>query len=216
MWHDDGTVERIHDALRGQNREADGRDAEPSAGLIDSRSVRNADTVPAATRRFDAGTEVKDRKRFIVTETPGLLLTVHVVAASVQDRDGARRPLLWTRLGHPGIKKIWADQGFAGRLVNWTITVLDRQLEIVHKDSDFPASPWQSADVPVKTRLRGHQCGGPDTLRRPAGNRRTAAACVAARRQGRASRRGKVVVEQDQRWQAAPVGRHPVEAPLVA
>ncbi|RKE16811.1 IS5 family transposase [Streptomyces sp. TLI_171] len=80
-WHDDGPVERIHDALRGKVREADSRHAEPSAGLIDSQSVRTADTVPAVTRGFDAGKKVKGRKRFIVTNTLGLLLAVHVVAA---------------------------------------------------------------------------------------------------------------------------------------
>ncbi|MCX5215380.1 transposase [Kitasatospora sp. NBC_00240] len=56
------------------------------------------------------------------------------VAASVQDRAGARRPLLWTRLDHPGVRKIWADQGFAGRLVDWTAQILGRDLEIVRKD----------------------------------------------------------------------------------
>lgn len=103
-WHDDGAVERIHDALRGKVREADDRDVEPSAGLIDSQSVRTADTVPAATRGFDAGKKVKGRKRVIVTDTLGLLLAVHVVAASIQDRDGAKRPLLWTRLDHPSVR----------------------------------------------------------------------------------------------------------------
>ncbi|WP_406054067.1 IS5 family transposase [Streptomyces sp. NBC_01077] len=129
-WHDDGTVERVHDALSDRVREADGRNPEPSAGLIDSQSVRTADTVPAATRGFDAGKQVKGRKRFIVTDTLGLILAVHVVAANIQDRDGARRPLLWTRLDHPGVKKIWADQGFAGRLVDWTAQILGRELDI--------------------------------------------------------------------------------------
>ncbi|MEU9134345.1 IS5 family transposase [Kitasatospora sp. NPDC048540] len=133
-WHDDSTVERIHDALRCKVREADGRDTEPSAGLIDSQSVRTADTVPADTRGFDAGKKVKGCKRFSVTDTLGLLLAVHVVAASMQDRDGAKRPLLWTRLDHPGVKKIWADQGFAGRLVEWAAQILGRDLEIVRKD----------------------------------------------------------------------------------
>ncbi|UNZ21324.1 hypothetical protein [Streptomyces sp. 891-h] len=45
-WHDDGTVERIHHALGGRVRKADGRNAEPSAGLVDSQSVRTVDTVP--------------------------------------------------------------------------------------------------------------------------------------------------------------------------
>ncbi|MFD8925880.1 IS5 family transposase [Streptomyces mirabilis] len=135
-WHDDGAVERINDALRSKVREADGRDAEPSAGLIDSQSVRTADTVPAATRGFDAGKKVKGRKRFIVTDTLGLLLAVHVVAGSVQDRDGAKRPLLWTRLDHPEVRKVWADQGSAGRLVDGATHILGRELEIVRKDPD--------------------------------------------------------------------------------
>lgn len=79
---------------------------------------------------------MKCRKRFIVADTLGLLLAVHVVAANVQDRDGARHPLLWTRLDHPGVRKIWADQGFAGRLVDWTAQTLGRELEIVRKDPD--------------------------------------------------------------------------------
>ncbi len=108
--------------------------AEPSAGLIDLQSVRTADTVPATTKGFDAGTKVKGRKRFIVTDTLGLLLAVHVTAASIQDRDGVKRPSLWTRLDHPSVKKIWADQGFAGRLVDWAAQILGRDLEIVRND----------------------------------------------------------------------------------
>ncbi|WSA81617.1 transposase [Streptomyces sp. NBC_01799] len=84
-------MERLHDALRDQVRVADGRSVEPSAGLIDSQSVRTADTVTVSTRGFDAGKKVKGRKRFIVTDTLGLLPAVHVVAASIQDRDGAKR-----------------------------------------------------------------------------------------------------------------------------
>jgi len=133
-WHDDGTVERVHDALRVKVRRADGRNAEPSAGLIDSQSVRAADTVPRTTSGFDAGKKTKGRKRFVVTDTLGLLLTLHVLAGSAQDCDGARRSLLLTRLDHPGVARIWADQGFAGRLVEWCAAVLRRTLDIVRKD----------------------------------------------------------------------------------
>ncbi|MFG2368604.1 IS5 family transposase [Streptomyces mirabilis] len=136
-WHDDGTVERLHDALRDRVRVADGRSVEPSAGLINSQSVRTADTVPVSTRGFDAGKKVKGRKRFIVTDTLGLLLAVHVVAASIQDRDGAKRSLLWARLDHPSMLKVWADQGFAGRLVDWSASILGRDLEIVRKAPDL-------------------------------------------------------------------------------
>ncbi|WP_329579953.1 transposase [Streptomyces sp. NBC_01361] len=71
-----------------------------------------------------------------MTDTLGLLLAVHVVAANIQDRDGAKRSLLWTRLDHLGVQKIWADQGFAGRLVEWTSSILGRALEIVRKAPD--------------------------------------------------------------------------------
>lgn len=85
---------------------------------------------------FIAMAQDNGRKRFIVTDTLGLLLAVHVVAANIQDRDGAKRPLLWARLDHPSVKKIWADQGFAGRLVDWASTILGRELEIVRKAPD--------------------------------------------------------------------------------
>lgn len=76
---------------------------------------------------------MKGRKRLIVTDTLGLLPAVHVVAASVQNRDGAKRPLLWTGPDHPGVRKVWAGQGFAGRLVEWVAQILDHDLKIVRK-----------------------------------------------------------------------------------
>ncbi|MFI8308970.1 transposase [Streptomyces sp. NPDC085927] len=60
-WHDAGTVIRIHDALRNQVRQGEGRNAEPTAGLIDSKSIRTAETVPADTRGFDVGKKAKGR-----------------------------------------------------------------------------------------------------------------------------------------------------------
>ncbi|MDF9801537.1 transposase [Streptomyces sp. HB372] len=159
-WHDDGTVEQVHDTLRGRVREADGRAAEPSAGLIDSQSVRTADTVPVGTRGFDAGKKVKGRKRFIVTDTLGLLLAVHVVAANIQDRDGAKRSLLWTRLDHSGVQRIWADQGFAGRLVEWSRTILGRELEIVRKapgQRGFQVQPKRWAVERIFSWLTAHR-----------------------------------------------------------
>ncbi|RMI89453.1 hypothetical protein BIU87_30965 [Streptomyces sp. ZS0098] len=97
--------------------------------------------------------KVKGRKTFIVTDTLGLLLAAQVVAANIQDHDGAKGPLLWTRLDRPGVKKVWADQGFAGRL--WAAQSLGRDLEIIRKDPDqrgFQVQPklWLGTAVDVR------------------------------------------------------------------
>ena len=110
----------------------EGRNPAPSAGLIDSQSVKGADTVGRDTRGYDAGKKVNGRKRFIVTDTLGLLLTVVVLTAGVQDRDGAKPVLLETRL-HTRVRFVFADGGFAGRLLDWAQTLLRTTLHIVCK-----------------------------------------------------------------------------------
>lgn len=90
-------------ALREQARVQQGRNPQPSAGIIDSQSVKGADTVGRDSRGYDAGKKINGRKRFIVTDTLGLLIVVVVLAASVQDRDGARTtPALGVPGGTPG------------------------------------------------------------------------------------------------------------------
>jgi transposase len=89
-WAADGTLARVHDALREQVRLQAGRNRAPSGAIIDSQSVRAADTVPKQSRGFDAAKKVNGRKRHLAVDTLGLLLVVLVTAASVQDRDGAR------------------------------------------------------------------------------------------------------------------------------
>lgn len=68
-WHDAGVTRTLHDALRGQVRAAAGRNAEPTAGTIDSQSVKGADTVGRSSRGYDAGKKANGRKRFLVTDT---------------------------------------------------------------------------------------------------------------------------------------------------
>ena len=95
-WEQAKTTEKILPVVRAQLRLQEGRDAEPSAGLIDSQTVKGAATVGRDTRGYDAGKKINGRKRFIVTDTLGLLLTVVVLTAGVQDRDGAKPVLLET------------------------------------------------------------------------------------------------------------------------
>jgi transposase len=122
-WRDDGTLARLHDGLRAQVRAAAGRDPEPAAAVIDSQSVRAADTVPTATRGWDNAKKVNGRKRHIAVDAMGLLLAVVITAASVQDRDGAR-PLLWNlHRACRRIRLIWADAAYTGKPTAWAATM---------------------------------------------------------------------------------------------
>ncbi len=131
-WKARGVTDRIMEELREQIRMAEGREPQPSAGVIDSQSVKGADTVGLDSRGYDAGKKVNGRKRFIITDTLGLLVGVTVLAASWQDRDGAKTALLSVYLSTP-IRYVFADQGFAGRLVDWAWRILAMVIEIVRK-----------------------------------------------------------------------------------
>ncbi|GAB1820041.1 hypothetical protein HerbRD11066_32050 [Herbidospora sp. RD11066] len=116
-WEAAKVTEQILAVLRKRLRAGQGRQAEPSAGIIESQSVKGADTVGCDSRGYDANKKINGRKRFIVTDTLGLLLVVCVMAASVQDRNGAKTTLLSLYLLTP-VRFVYADAGFAGRW--WT------------------------------------------------------------------------------------------------
>jgi transposase len=136
-WHESGATARMHSQLREQVRVLAGRRAQPTAAIIDSQSVKAADTVGKASRGYDAGKKTEGRKRHIAVDVMGLILCIVVTAASVQDRDGAR-PLLWKlAAGHHAITLIWADGGYAGKLVAWAASTLHRTLQIVKRPDDL-------------------------------------------------------------------------------
>jgi putative transposase len=104
----------MHDQLREAVRVLAGRGPQPTAAIIDSQSVKAADTVGKDSRGYDAGKKIEGRKRHLAVDVMGLILCVLVTAASVQDRDGAR-PLLWRlAAGFRAVTLIWADGGYAG------------------------------------------------------------------------------------------------------
>ncbi|MGH3839742.1 MAG: IS5 family transposase, partial [Pseudonocardiaceae bacterium] len=135
-WNARGLPQGLVDRLRGRLRVALGRAELPTAGSIDSQSVKAADTVGGVTRGYDAGKKINGRKRHIAVDTLGLLLVVMVTAASVQDRDGACRLLVLLRERFSTITLVWADGGYAGRLVNWAYQVLALTLSIVKRNDD--------------------------------------------------------------------------------
>ena len=135
-WRIKGLLAEFHDRLRGAVREDAGRDPEPTAAIIDSQSLRAAPSVPRATSGWDGGKRVGGRKRHIVVDCLGLLLAVVVTAASVQDRDAAQPLLDRLRTRYRKIALVWADGGYAGRLVAWAAEKLQLTLQIVKRSDD--------------------------------------------------------------------------------
>jgi len=114
-WRDDGTWQRIHDTLRAALRRQAGRHKHPTAGCLDSQSVKSA--AGPGRRGYDSGKKVKGRKRHLLVDTLGLVQGVVVTAASVSDPAGARQ--IFQRLGGGSkkLRKIWVDGTYRGQLV---------------------------------------------------------------------------------------------------
>lgn len=132
-WRDQQLLVVLHDRLRRAVRVRDGRGPEPTGAVIDSQSVKAAETVAATDRGFDAAKKVNGTKRHIAVDTGGLLLAVLVTGASAPDRDEALPLLARLRKGCPTVSKVWADSGYAGALVTIVATTLQLVLEIVRR-----------------------------------------------------------------------------------
>jgi transposase len=138
-WRSDGTLRALNHHLLMAAREAAGREASPSAGVIDSQSVCAKRGVPKTTesggiRGFGAAKFVKGRKRRIITDTGGLLVGAIVHAADIQDRDGAPALLALIRAAFPWLRHLFADGGDGGpklvdalaKLGTWTVEMIVR------------------------------------------------------------------------------------------
>ena len=136
QWINTGLLERIHTNLREHTRLLEGRQRQPTAGSIDSQSVKGSET--CGERGYDAGKKVNGRKRHIVVDTLGLLLMVLVLPADVQDRDGARQLLTRVFGVYGTLRCLWADAGYAGRLVLWVAGISRCVLQIVKRLAGEP------------------------------------------------------------------------------
>ena len=111
-WWEDGTWQTLHAKLVVAAREQAGREASPTAGIVDSQSVRT--TEAGGPRGYDAGKKINGRKRHILVDTLGLLLVVVIHTANIQDRDGLALVCRRLRRRFPWLRLIFADGGYQG------------------------------------------------------------------------------------------------------
>ena len=103
----------IMDALRQQERQRQGRKPQPSAGCVDSQSIKTA--TQGTVKGYDGGKMVNGRKRHLLVDTLGLLLEVCVTAANTGDREGLMQVLTaYFATGIHRLKKLWVDGGYSG------------------------------------------------------------------------------------------------------
>jgi transposase len=114
-WRDTNVFGRARDALRRRIRQEEGRNAEPSLGIVDSQSVKGTELT--AESGFDGGKKVKGRKRHLLVDVLGLVLAVAVTSASVQDRDGFVKVVDTPRWNWPLMTKILVDGAYNGEVI---------------------------------------------------------------------------------------------------
>jgi transposase len=133
-WRNNGLLAEINRELVALARETEGRNRQPTAGVIDSQSVKTTEN--GGICGYDAGKRIKGRKRHIMTDTCGHLIALRVHSAGIQDRDGA--PEVFGQLAReaPKLRHVFADGGYAGPKLRDALTSIGRWVIQIVKRSD--------------------------------------------------------------------------------
>lgn len=133
-WQKDGIWYRMHETLRSRLRRKKQRHKHPTAGSLDSQSVKTT-SVPSS-RGFDGGKKIQGRKRHVLVDTLGLMIAVTVTTACVQDRDGLKKLLRRFGMHRKKLRKIWVDGGYRGEVIEWVKAQFRYCLEVVLRADD--------------------------------------------------------------------------------
>jgi transposase len=152
-WSARDLFETMYDELRTLWRAREGREAAPTAVILDSQSVKTSPQ--GGPKGYDAGKKVKGRKRHLVTDTLGLLIAVLITVGSVQDRDAALPAMDLGMAKAPSIKLLYVDSAYAGTCAQELQQRHQIEVQVIRHPANRKVGHWQQQQLPLFDRVKG-------------------------------------------------------------